>query len=1026
MKKILLITLGCILGLYQPLNAQDAENVVNGHEYVDLALPSGLKWATCNVGAKTPEASGNCYAWGEIKTKDEYNEANSLTYGIEMNDISGNVQYDVAAANWGEGWRMPTLDEMQELIECCIWEWTKQNGIGGYNIIGPNGNRIFLPSSDSKSGSNFSSATCGYGSYWTSTPIYNTAARYLSFYSNNRQELEDSRSKGLAIRPVYDVMEKPIVLTSIESYTDLTAIIKTFVSSSSAITERGFYYGTNPEPAETDNKIVLENEVGYISDAVIDLTPNTTYYVKAYATNSEGTSYSEVVSFTTLENSKEYEYVDLGLPSGLKWAPHNIGATLPSEYGNYYAWGEVLPKETYTEANSETYRKPMYDISGNVQYDAATFNWGGEWRMPTRTEMQELLDNCTWTLTTQNGVSGYKVTSKTNGNSIFLPAAGYRTGASLYNAGSYGCCLSSSSDYDSSASGLSFNSSSHGVSNNGRDSGYSIRPVIEVVEKPTVSSSVENYTDLTAIIKTFVSSSAEITERGFYYGTNPEPAETDNKVVLENGVGYITKALLDLTPNTTYYIKSYATNSEGTSYSEVVSFTTLENPKEYEYVDLGLPSGLKWATHNIGATSPSEYGNYYAWGEVCPKETYTEDNSETYGKSMDDISGTQYDAATVNWGVDWRMPTETEMQELIDNCTWTWTTQKGVYGYKVTSKTNGNSIFLPAAGNRNGAGSYGMYWGSNPDNHTYLARFLSFEDGDHYVSNTSRYSGCSIRPVIEVVEKPTVSASVENYTDLTAIIKTFVSSSSAITERGFYYGINPEPAETDNKIVLENEVGYISDAVIDLTPNTTYYVKAYATNSAGTSYYSEVVSFTTLENPKEYEYVDLGLPSGLKWATHNIGATSPEEYGDYFAWGEVFTKDEYTEANSLTYGKPMDDISGTQYDAATINWGGDWRMPTETEMQELIDYCTCTWTTQNGVYGFKVTSKTNGNSIFLPAAGNRSGSLLYDAGGHGSYWSSVPHENGDDGAYGLHINSVIHGMYGYYRYYGRSVRPVLE
>lgn len=481
MKKIsLIITLGCILGLYQPLNAQDAENVVNGHEYVDLALPSGLKWATCNVGAKTPEASGNCYAWGEIKTKDEYNEANSLTYGIEMNDISGNVQYDVAAANWGEGWRMPTLEEMQELIECCIWEWTKQNGIGGYNIIGPNGNRIFLPSSDSKSGPNFSSATCGHGSYWTSTPIYNTSARYLSFYSNNRQELEysNSRSNGLVIRPVCDIMEKPIVLTSIESYTDLTAIIKTYVSSSSAITERGFYYGTNPEPAETDNKVVLENEVVYIIKALLDLTPNTTYYVKAYATNSEGTSYSEVVSFTTLENPKEYEYVDLGLPSGLKWATHNIGATSPNEYGNYYAWGEVLTKDEYTESNSLTYDKPMDDISG-TEYDAATVNWGGDWRMPTKTEMHELLDNCTWIWTTQNGVSGYKVTSKTNGNSIFLPAAGSRNGTSLNDAGYYGNCWSSSPYNNHNAYCLYFGSSSRFVRNDNRNSGNSIRPVRE-------------------------------------------------------------------------------------------------------------------------------------------------------------------------------------------------------------------------------------------------------------------------------------------------------------------------------------------------------------------------------------------------------------------------------------------------------------------------------------------------------------------------------------------------------------------
>ena len=187
-----------------------------------------------------------------------------------------------------------------------------------------------------------------------------------------------------------------------------------------------------------------------------------------------------MVSFTTLETPIEYEYVDLGLPSGLKWAIHNIGATTPEEYGNYYAWGEVVTKETYTEANCETYGKSMDDISG-TEYDAATFNWGGEWRMPTRTEMQELVDNCTWTWITQNGVNGYKVASKVNGNYIFLPAADYRSGTSHSSPGYFGYYWSSTPGYYKRAYYLSFSSSSHGVrdDNNYRLYGHTVRPVRE-------------------------------------------------------------------------------------------------------------------------------------------------------------------------------------------------------------------------------------------------------------------------------------------------------------------------------------------------------------------------------------------------------------------------------------------------------------------------------------------------------------------------------------------------------------------
>ena len=172
-------------------------------------------------------------------------------------------------------------------------------------------------------------------------------------------------------------------------------------------------------------------------------------------------------------------------------------------------------------------------------------------------------------------------------------------------------------------------------------------------------------------------------------------------------------------------------------------------------------------------------------------------------------------------------------------------------------------------------------------------------------------------------------------------------------------------------------------------------------------------------------YVDLGL--SVKWATCNVGATSPEDFGHYFAWGETSPKAEYTEENSLTYGKDMSDISGNpQYDAATANWGGDWRMPTEEEMRELLNNCTWTWTAPNGVNGYKVTGP-NGNSVFLPAAGYRDGSSLDYAGSYGDYWSSTPYDyNNGSYAYSLYFLSGNQDMSGNYRYFGQSVRPVVE
>ncbi len=178
------------------------------------------------------------------------------------------------------------------------------------------------------------------------------------------------------------------------------------------------------------------------------------------------------------------------------------------------------------------------------------------------------------------------------------------------------------------------------------------------------------------------------------------------------------------------------------------------NTNGHEYVDLGLPSGLLWATCNVGATNPEDYGDYYAWGETTTKSTYTSENSTTYGKTMSDISGNaEYDAARANWGGTWRIPTFTEIRELISDCTWTWTSKNRVNGYEVTGP-NGNSIFLPAAGWCYGsdghAGSGGGYWSSTPyENRILHASFLYFHSGDYYSYFHFRSDGRSVRPVTD-------------------------------------------------------------------------------------------------------------------------------------------------------------------------------------------------------------------------------------------------------------------------------------
>ena len=187
-----------------------------------------------------------------------------------------------------------------------------------------------------------------------------------------------------------------------------------------------------------------------------------------------------------------------------------------------------------------------------------------------------------------------------------------------------------------------------------------------------------------------------------------------------------------------------------------------------------------------------------------------------------------------------------------------------------------------------------------------------------------------------------------------------------------------------------------------------------------------------------FNWVDLGL--SVKWSTYNVGATKPEEYGDYFAWGEVEPKTTYgittykwckgsfatmtkycTSSSSGTVDNKT--VLEVADDAATINWGGAWRMPTYAEIQELYRECTWTFITQNGVSGYKVTSKSNGYSIFLPLAGRFFESSLKDLGSVGGYWSSSL-DSDDSKAIGMHLYSTANVITSHFRCNGLPVRPV--
>lgn len=285
----------------------------------------------------------------------------------------------------------------------------------------------------------------------------------------------------------------------------------------------------------------------------------------------------------------------------------------------------------------------------------------------------------------------------------------------------------------------------------------------------------------------------------------------------------------------------------------------------------------------------------------------------------------------------------------------------------------------------------------------------------------------------EVSEVTSSTATVGGYGDC-------LESAESIAEMGIVYSAGGTPSVSTGTFISSGEStsGEFSVKLTGLKAKTMYNYRACVIIDEK-EYYGEVNSFTTKEDEiTPGQEVDLGL--SVKWAGWNVGASSPEEYGGYYAWGETEEKSDY-DWDTYKFWQDKDNdgyvgsneminigsnISGTQYDVAHVKWGNGWRMPTKDEIQELYNKCKFEGYTYNGVRGCKVTGP-NGNSIFLPGAGYRGATSLGSARDHGYYWSGSLYEGYRSYAWLLDVNDIgNHGVVNNYRRYGHSVRPVRD
>lgn len=763
----------------------------------------------------------------------------------------------------------------------------------------------------------------------------------------------------------------------------------------------------------------------------------------------------------------EVEYVDLGLPSGKVWASYNLGATQPEESGSYYMWGDIkgFPDEvtscnwlTYPWGTASGFSKYCSDPSWGIDSftdgkstledadDAAKALWHGDWHIPSPDEWEELRTNCQWEWTTLNGVNGYKVTGPSTEH-IFLPAAG-QVAANVkqsdgVSGGYWTSALSSGDDADTQhARAYYFNISNYGLSNTfSRVVALSVRPVRDNFRYVTSLS-------LNASSLLFVQTGETKTLTATVTPANANMPElvwrTSNASVATVSAGTV-RAVGN---GSCVITASAADGSEKKAECRVdVAAVPLS------YVDLGLSSGILWATANLGALTEVEHGYWYAWGELEGSDgqtgksdfswstyrwchdgsssaltRYNTDSSKGYNNfndrdkqhqtrlndywkallmytessSLADYDGE--DDAAVAMNAAYRMPTAAEWLELIAECSWEWTNTNGVNGYKVTGP-NGRSLFLPAAGERTGtqlSSGTGAYWTMENDPSD-TRRATAFEvaqsNGNAILQAKERCMGLSIRPVrarydpANKAESLTVSAS-----SINGEIGDIVEVTATISPN---YATNQELLWTsDNEAVALATQGHI----LCLTAGTAH-ITVSTTDGSGLS---QAIEVTVLGN-NEHAYVDLGLPSGTLWATHNLGARTPEDWGNEYQWGQIirFIEYEYDPecstwgnqyiinqysigsdkpfyllkkyCNDASYDNYMEDhriISKGYSDDLTVleemddmaaqTWGTGWRVPTKEQWEELVQYCSIEIVDRLGMRMLKFTSNANGRSIFFP------------------------------------------------------------
>lgn len=941
-----------LVGLTTPSLPAQVDNIIcldNNHPHmIDLGLPSGTKWACCNVDASKPEDFGGYYAWGETETKEYYDwdtyiycDGSRETCHHIGDNIAG-TKYDVAHVKWGNPWMMPSIDQIQELFDNCTYTPTTLNSVFGYLVTGPNGSAFFLP----ESGCRISDSFEGGGNSWTSS-LNQAAGEYHAHYLTmeyGSSSFYRVRCTGFTVRPV----------CTADSIQDINV---------NHDTRHGIVvFSHGGKDTLCINNINLNN-LSHSEDELTIVCHDTV--MARIIADVDSVSIIKLPDCIVIEQGigdwSEMRICNDGFVALTKMERENVPSEMmmmcPDD-----SLGAVFSKISFdensypTEITMNEY-KLLVDWIGDTQFNLTILS---------PDSISYRFDSLTYTVEPSD--YGRRLVPDIDKKPWLT-----RVGGILQTVGggieiAKGCCLI----FGSGAATIGSGGSSLPISSIGIALG-----LVDVI--------AGSQTLTTGILNAFT----DAYDNSEPY--SPYVSAAYNQIVsaaIEHGTAKLFE--------------------KGVFPDDIWPYMAEPKPK--------------YNIHDWFSLFPSLIGGFisklespYTWYDLVAdvqKNVYT-------GLAMD----TTMNSITVRGYVN---------PYILESPSEKFETE---YGIVIYSEKNPQERYVQ--NEYDGEGGMFEYIFDELKPNTSYRYFTYYSDMTNHVvaiANIKSFKTLPLLPVIKDFKITNKEYSENAFThdgvtydykfDVALTVE--IEDDEGVTDWGYVYR---DPNGHDKNISLMNYgTSFTDDRYVyyrngNISTVTFYVYIKYEEDK--TARYGEPIDYYLVSNtcPDENHphIIDLGLPSGTKWACCNVDAPKPEGNGGRYAWGETREKDYYRWSNyeyriydsgypyGDYYGEYIgDDIAGTEYDVAHVKWGEPWRMPSFEQYFELATKCSGGWTNYNGVYGF-VFIGSNGNSIFLPATSSFSSDYFADWFYEGAYWSSTFWYGGD----GRFAEYFDFGPYGY-------------